>query len=180
MRDEKMPATGGCQCGRVTYQLLSEPLNAYCCHCTECRKQSASAFGISVILKTDDFKLMSGEPKCWSRTTSNGAELKCYFCDTCGTRIWHWADDDPDHVSVKGGTLDTPLDWSKLDHIWTSSMLAGIVIPDHTKSWPQEPDLRCLEDGPRTHNQQPVGTKADTKQNDPFCNGFLNSMISVG
>src|SRR5271167_4851648 len=39
---------GGCQCGAVRFQIAANRLVAYACHCLECQKQSASAFGISV------------------------------------------------------------------------------------------------------------------------------------
>ena len=47
--DRPITRTGGCQCGAVRYELSAEPLALYVCHCRECRRQSASAFGISVI-----------------------------------------------------------------------------------------------------------------------------------
>ena len=40
--------TGGCQCGAVRYAIGGAPLALYVCHCRECQKQSASAFGISL------------------------------------------------------------------------------------------------------------------------------------
>ena len=60
---------GGCQCGFVRYELRSSPLELYVCHCAECRKQSASAFGISVIVSSAAFALTHGEPQRWSRPT---------------------------------------------------------------------------------------------------------------
>jgi hypothetical protein len=43
-----MKQTGGCQCGAVQHESFSEPLALFVCHCAECRKQSASAFGMSL------------------------------------------------------------------------------------------------------------------------------------
>src|ERR1700748_3900883 len=80
---------GGCQCGVVRYQVMAEPVQVYVCHCTECRKQSASAFGISVIVPVDAFRITHGRVRTWSRTTDTGGELVCSFCEVCGTRLWH-------------------------------------------------------------------------------------------
>ena len=53
--------TGGCQCGAVRYEIAAEPLTVYVCHCRECRKQSASAFGISLLVPRDALRLLQGE-----------------------------------------------------------------------------------------------------------------------
>lgn len=47
------PYTGGCQCGSVRYVLTSEPLRVAACHCTECQRQSGSAFGMSMSVKKE-------------------------------------------------------------------------------------------------------------------------------
>ena len=49
--DRTIIREGGCQCGAVRYQLSAEPVALYVCHCRECRRQSASAFGISVRIR---------------------------------------------------------------------------------------------------------------------------------
>ncbi len=55
------PLTGGCQCGQVRYELTGSPLGLYVCHCRECRKQSASAFGISAFFRSADLRLLGGD-----------------------------------------------------------------------------------------------------------------------
>ena len=50
-----MAAVGGCQCGDVRYEITGDPLALYICHCRECQKQSASAFGMSLEVKRSDF-----------------------------------------------------------------------------------------------------------------------------
>ena len=84
-----MTLTGGCQCGAVRYEVSAEPLEVYVCHCRECRRQSASAFGISVIVPAEAFMLTQGNLRSWSRPTDSGRVLECMFCADCGTRIRH-------------------------------------------------------------------------------------------
>jgi hypothetical protein len=130
--------SGGCQCGAVRYHVAAEPLRVYVCHCKECRKQSASAFGISVIVPAEAFRLTRGRVRTWSRITDTGGELVCSFCELCGTRICH-ADAREPTVSVKGGSLDEPPDLSEAAHIWTSRALGGVIIPEHVQRFAEEP-----------------------------------------
>jgi hypothetical protein len=129
---------GGCQCGAVRYQVTADPLEVYVCHCRECRKQSASAFGISVIVPAEAFSVTQGRLRTWSRITASGGELVCSFCEVCGTRICH-ADAREATVSVKGGSLDQSPDLTDAAHIWTSRAVKGVVIPDHVRRYQEEP-----------------------------------------
>ena len=53
---------GGCLCGAVRYRFAGSPLAFYVCHCTDCQKQTGSAFGLSMIVKRDDVELLQGTP----------------------------------------------------------------------------------------------------------------------
>ena len=132
--------TGGCQCGGVRYALSEAPEEVYVCHCTECRKQSASAFGISAIVREEGLRLTAGAPRVWTRLTETGNRLDCWFCPECGGRVWHASSGFPGILSVKGGTLDNPPDLAAAVHIWTASRLAGVAVPEAARAFPGEPD----------------------------------------
>jgi hypothetical protein len=131
--------TGGCQCGKVRYAVSGAPVALYVCHCTECRRQSASAFGISVIVRSADVRLVQGSLRRWSRPTDSGRTLDCFFCPDCGSRVWHGDKDRAETISIKGGSLDEPVDLGHAVHIWTSRKLPGVVIPDHARRFDREP-----------------------------------------
>lgn len=128
-------AVGGCQCGAIRFRLTTTPRRVYCCHCTECRRQSASAFGISVLVPTDGVEMVHGQPNEWTRSTASGGEMACAFCPTCGSRLWHRSGDV---TSVKGGALDETPEPSA--HIWLASKMPWVVIPDDVDQWAKEPD----------------------------------------
>ena len=133
--------TGGCQCGAVRYEITGEPVALYVCHCRQCQKQSASAFGISVIVRRSDFRVArGGKVKVWSRPTDSGGTLACAFCPACGSRVWHEGIGATDTISVKGGSLDEPPDLRSACHIWTARALPGVVIPETMRQFPGEPD----------------------------------------
>lgn len=130
---------GGCQCGQVRYEFSEMPLELYVCHCKECQKQSASAFGISVFVSRDSFSVTKGEPKFWSRPTDTGNTLECAFCPSCGSRLWHQSRGSAKIISIKGGSLDSPIDISEAIHIWTSRKLPGVCIPEAAAQFLEEP-----------------------------------------
>jgi len=133
--------TGGCQCGAVRYELAGPPIEIYVCHCRECQKQSASAFGISAFVRRADFRLTQGAVKSWTRPTDTGRRLRCVFCPDCGSRLWHERESEVlPFISVKGGSFDEPLDLGNAMHIWTYRKLEGVVVPKGARQFPLEPD----------------------------------------
>ncbi len=130
---------GGCQCGAIRFQNASTEGALYVCHCKECQKQSASAFGISLVIDAAALTVTKGEPQVWTRNADSGRQVRCYFCPTCGSRLWHEPAEDPVTVRIKGGALDEPPDLSKAIHIWTDRRLAGVVLPEGVQTFPGEP-----------------------------------------
>lgn len=140
MSETELPQfQGGCQCGRVRYVLLEPPSAIYVCHCRDCQKQSASAFGVSVLVPTGSLRILQGAPRVWSMTAGSGALKDCHLCPDCGTRLWHVSQAEPGIASVKGGSLDVPPDLSEVDHIWVSRRLPGILIPPRARRFDEEP-----------------------------------------
>jgi len=116
-----MTYSGGCQCGAIRFEIRSEPVVAYCCHCTDCQQQSSSAFGMSVWFPNDAFTLTSGVLSTWETRGDSGSEKACTFCPECGTRIYHAFPGEADTLSVKGGSLDRISEIIPIAHIWTRS-----------------------------------------------------------
>jgi hypothetical protein len=119
---------GGCQCGAVRYVLRRESIAVYACHCRECQKQSASAFGLSLPFARDELEL-TGELASWRRPTDSGSFTTCYFCPRCGGRLFHVSDRNTDRGSLKAGTLDDTSDLEPRFHIWTRSKQPWVQLP---------------------------------------------------
>ena len=56
------PQSGGCQCGSVRYEITGPPTVVYACHCTECQKQSGSAFAMAAVIPQENFRITKGAP----------------------------------------------------------------------------------------------------------------------
>ncbi len=133
------PPEGGCQCGAVRFTVTAPSGTVYVCHCRKCRKQSASAFGISVMVPRTALRVTQGTPAHWSCAGNSGRVFDSAFCPTCGTRLWH-AGEGNATISIKGGSLDEPPTLEDAVHIWVSRKLPGVIIPDGAAQFPEEPD----------------------------------------
>jgi hypothetical protein len=130
--------TGKCQCGEIRYESVGIPLALYICHCQECQKQSASAFGVSLDVPRNGFRIIQGTPKYWSRATALGDRLRCAFCPTCGSRVWHESELMSETISIKEGSLDESIDLTNAIHVWTKRKLPGLIIPEEAKQFLEE------------------------------------------
>ncbi|MFP8780186.1 GFA family protein [Hydrogenophaga sp. RWCD_12] len=51
---------GQCQCGEVKYRILGKPATLFACRCTDCQRQSSSAFGTALWVRNAAVQLLGG------------------------------------------------------------------------------------------------------------------------
>jgi len=136
-----MPAVfeGGCQCGQVRYRVTGDAAALFVCHCTECQRQSSSAFGMALWIRNYSRLVLRGVLGSWVRKTSSGRELVCEFCVNCGTRVFHQMAGQAEMMSIKPGTLDETRELEPLAHIWTSSAQKWLILPEGCLAYPENP-----------------------------------------
>ena len=87
---------GRCLCGQVRVSVRGEPLRVGICHCTDCRKESGSAFTCYGVWPVDQFEC-SGDTSQFRRQ---------HFCPRCGSRLFSL---DAREAEIKLGILgDAP------------------------------------------------------------------------
>ncbi len=138
-----LPLTGGCQCGALRYTIHAAPTTFYACHCTDCRRQSGSAFGLSLQVEAVAMTV-SGATAVFSRRGASGREMACHFCPACGARLWHAVAAGSSYRSLKAGTLDDPSWLRPAAHIWVASRLPWVAIPADAVTWEGQPDMGRL------------------------------------
>jgi hypothetical protein len=139
--------TGGCQCGAVRFTAHGDPVMVYACHCTICQKQSGSAFGMAVVFDRATFSLNGTAPAHFIRPGREGRQLRCYFCPSCGSRLYHqWftAEGDAPFVNVKPGTLDDTSWLVPGCHVWTSSAQPWFRFAPDDVVFPEQPDIERM------------------------------------
>jgi hypothetical protein len=129
---------GGCQCEAIRYTLTGALPPAYACHCGDCKKQSASAFSMSVVVEFSRFTVV-GDPVSFDTAALSGAVKSCFFCPTCGTRLWHRSSSRPDRVTLKVGSLDDSAGIAPRGHLWVSRLQAGISLDPSVPAFDTQP-----------------------------------------
>ena len=84
-----MKVQGGCHCGNITYEADINPDAVGICHCTDCQTGSGSAYRVNVRCAEGSFKLLSGQPKIYVKTTADSGNPRAQgFCPECGTPLF--------------------------------------------------------------------------------------------
>ena len=137
----QFPQGGGCQCGAVRYEIAGPAAAVYACHCTECQRQSGSAFAMAAVIPQEHFRITRGQPKMFARPTGPTKIMDCWFCADCGTRLYHMptAPGYPNR-NVKPGTLDDTSWLVPTIHFWTRSAQDWVVIPEGVTRYETQPD----------------------------------------
>lgn len=133
-----MTATGGCQCGDVRYAIDLDRLVGYACHCRECQKQSASAFGLSIPVRRQSIRF-EGAMAHYVRPTDSGSRTTCWFCSACGSRIYHESARPSSYLTLKGGSLDDIAAMKLAAHIWVSRKLPWVALDPGLPAFETQP-----------------------------------------
>ncbi|MGT2715256.1 GFA family protein [Streptococcus respiraculi] len=120
--------TGSCLCQQVTYEAKELISPIVFCHCSFCRKASATAFSVNSMVEVTSFQLLSGKESLVIYESSPGK--KRYYCKNCHSQLYHIKDEIADKLTLKLGTLDScDQDISQLEkkHIYDEQFFPWLV-----------------------------------------------------
>lgn len=110
---------GGCLCGAVRFEISGPIRDIVCCHCSQCRKAQGSAFATNGNVRSEEFRLLTGEESLTGFAATPGQTK--YFCKRCGSPIMSRSVSSPGHVRVRLGTIETPIRERPSAHIFVGS-----------------------------------------------------------
>jgi hypothetical protein len=128
----------------VRYRFAGEPLAFYQCHCTDCQRQTGSAFGLSMIARRNDLEALHGEPKRFQISMPDGRIKRGLFCGECAARVWGEPAKIPQLVVLRPGTFDTAPGAPPLGDIWTRSARPWVAFTDGPRFEGQPEDPLAL------------------------------------
>jgi len=111
--------TGHCLCNTVQFEIHDEIRDIIYCHCSLCRRAQGSAFATNGIVRTEAFKLVTGEDNLSSYESSPGQTR--YFCKSCGSPMLSRNTARPGQVRVRLGTITSDITERPSAHIFTGS-----------------------------------------------------------
>ena len=119
--------TGGCMCGAVRYEAVTDDRFAVC-HCKMCQRWSA---GVYMSAPTRGLRFTEGEEVLTRVRTSAWASRA--FCAKCGSNIYYQAD-EMDHPSVAFGTLDDSSGMTPRIQFYIDEKPEGFTLKNETKT----------------------------------------------
>jgi hypothetical protein len=126
---------GHCLCGEITYECDTEPIVTAICHCTECQRQTGTAFSIVVGVPRSELHI-HGEPKVFETIGSDsGATAYRNFCGNCGSPIVSILSNADDVAFIKAGTLR--------DASWLQPQLEAWTKSAQPWAHPREGEVRA-------------------------------------
>jgi hypothetical protein len=135
----KLPQTGGCQCGKVRYEIAEAAHMVYTtCHCIDCQRLTGSAFSMAMIVTDAAFRLTGVELRAIRRTADSGRVTTRWVCPECGAWVCGSATAEGRRV-VRSGTLDDTSWLRPKVHFWTRSKQPWITLPEGDQSFETQP-----------------------------------------
>jgi hypothetical protein len=134
---------GGCACEEVRFRLTAEPLIVHCCHCSNCQRQTGSAFAVNVLIEADRVEVLAGDPQPVAVPRSGGKKQRIWRCPTCQVAVFSQYT-SPRFRFVRAGTLDDPSSIAPDVHIFTRSKLPWVTLPDEVPAFRTYYDTKKL------------------------------------
>jgi len=139
----EMPVEGGCSCRTVRYRLTATPIFVNCCHCSWCQRETGSAFVLNAMVETDRIVLLAGAPISIDTPSASGRGQKIVRCPQCHVALWsHYSGAGQGIAFLRVGTLDTPGQFPPDIHIYTSTRLPWVVLPEGVRAVPEYYDAK--------------------------------------
>ncbi|WP_062206657.1 GFA family protein [Aureimonas sp. AU12] len=116
---------GRCRCERTRFRVSGAPLMTMACHCTGCRKMTASAFSLSSLFASEAFAVTEGEPAIGGL---HGA-TRHFFCPHCMSWLFTRPEGLDDFVMVRAAMLDDAGTYRPFAETFTSEKLPWVSTP---------------------------------------------------
>jgi len=118
--------------------MTARPLFTHCCHCTWCQRETGTGFAVNAMIEADRVELLTGVPEFTTIPTQSGKGQNVARCPNCRIALWsNYAGAGEKIRFVRVGTLENPAECPPDIHIFTTTKLPWVVLPDGVKAMPE-------------------------------------------
>ena len=128
--------SGGCLCGSVRYTVADAFQYAMCCHCSNCRRATGSAFKPFAGIARERLSITQGESDIFHY--GEGGPNFDVHCRKCGSLLYSVVRDGA-YVHVTMGTLDDEPSIRPSKHIFVGSKAPWHSITDELPQFDEFP-----------------------------------------
>ncbi|MDC9727712.1 MAG: GFA family protein [Methyloprofundus sp.] len=134
----KLPITGRCLCGAVSYEISAKPIGAGNCHCRTCQKSGGTAY-TPVLFVLYDALVITGPYKEYPTLADSGNTMNRGFCPQCGTALFGRNSGSDKIRPVNAATLDDPSIYQPHMDFWVSSAQAWDIMDPGLPKFAESP-----------------------------------------
>jgi len=132
-----LPQHGGCQCGKIRYEIAEAPTLVYTCHCKDCQRLTGTAFSLGLVVAESAFRRSGTEPRSLQRMSDSGRVNTRWVCPKCGS--WFASPPRDGMIRVRAGTLDDTSWLRPTRHIWTRSKQPWVAFAENDETFEAQP-----------------------------------------
>jgi hypothetical protein len=125
MAEPRLPWDGGCRCGQTRVRVRVPPLLSAACHCTGCQRMTASAFSLSLAIRSEGFDVTAGDPVIGGLH----GPTRHFFCPHCMSWMFTRPDGMDEFVNLRPSVLDEHHWFVPFIEVWTQERLAWASTP---------------------------------------------------
>jgi len=131
---------GKCLCGSVQYSCEAEPIVTAICHCTNCQRQTGTAFSMTVIVPKESFVFDKKDTLVEYQDESEGGKaVTREFCKNCGSPVRSLISIAPDLCLIKAGTIDDKSQLKPNKQVWCRSAQPWLELSDEIEKYDKQP-----------------------------------------
>jgi hypothetical protein len=129
-----MTRTAQCACGSASISVNGEPRLHVVCHCTNCKRRTGSAFGVSAYFLRSDLTGTSGEMSVYAfHHTAENHDQERHFCSKCGTTLFWSSSNRPHLIGIAAGCFSDDSFGVPTISATSSKKLPWVALPGSCK-----------------------------------------------
>ena len=128
---------GNCECRKISFEIKQKSTYFSHCHCSQCRRLHAAAYGSYIEVNRSSFTYNSGEDSI--KTYASSEHSRRLFCENCGSNIMVIVNAYPDRLFIALGLVNGDPELPEAHHIYVGSKAPWHDINDDLKQYDEEP-----------------------------------------